>query len=174
MSEWKSTKGSGNTWNPTQDANGNPREVTPDDYRDGYYIGSKHGVGQHNATVHTIETSEGNKIDIWGTRALNGEIEKIRIGQYIRIQWLGMKLTKGGASKQAAGQRLQTTDSFHSWEVFTNESVAPLPMGAGVQATQPVAATAASAINQGAHTAQTARPTQLAVATPKVDDDLPF
>lgn len=122
---WESTKGTGNTWNPTKDAEGDAKtEAAEDDYLDGYYVSKKEGQGQHNANVYGIQKKDGETVNVWGTTALNNEMDKRSIGQFIRIKWLGKIPTKSGALKPA--NKRSSTDMFHSWEVFVNNKIAPL------------------------------------------------
>lgn len=110
----------GNIWNPTKNEEGDPRtEATDKDFIDGYYVEKKVNVGVNNANLYLVKTDDGEVYTIWGTTALNQEMDKRRIGDYVRIKWLGKKLTKKGAEKKPT-QRV-STDSFHAWEVFVDK-----------------------------------------------------
>jgi hypothetical protein len=126
--EWESTKGEGTTWSPMKEENGDPRtEATADDILDGYYVDVKHNVGQNSQTLYSIKNKETGEISkVWGTKALVDEMEKVRLGTYIRIQWLGKKLTKAGALVPA--KQRTSLHSFHAWEVFQNKNVPALDL----------------------------------------------
>lgn len=160
-SEWESTKGSGNVWNPTKDSEGDARtEADDDDFITGYYVDKKENVGQNNATMYTIQKDDGEKVDVWGTTALNGEMDKIRMGSYVKIQWLGKKLTKAG---EALPEKKRTSlHSFHAWEVFTNKNKKPLEVGNSFQGSSSNSSTAGKTTSTSNKTAV------------KEEDDLPF
>src|ERR1044072_8354986 len=107
---FKSTKGSGNVWNPKKDADGNERvKATDKDYLDGYYSGRKDNVGEHSSSVFTFTNKEtGEETDVWGDTVLSSEMEKIRLGKYVRIQWHGKKLKKAFAE----GTKITDKNSF--------------------------------------------------------------
>lgn len=164
--EWESTKGDGAIWNPTKDEEGNAKqEAEAEDILDGYYIAIKHDVGPNDATLHTLETAEGEKISVWGTKALNDELAKVRFGQFIRIQWLGKKLTKAGAAKKP-NQR-GTKDSFHAWEVFISKKVKPMDANNTAQNASTGKPETKAPMNQGA-------PKKQEVTKEEEDDCLPF
>lgn len=122
---FESQKGSGDIWNPTKDEEGDPRTTaTPEDFMDGHYIGKKENQGEHKSTIYTIQKQNGEKVNVWGTKVLNDQMDGIRRGVYCRIQWLGKKLTKAGEQKKEKQRTSQ--DSFHDWEVFVDNDVKPL------------------------------------------------
>lgn len=159
--EFESTSGPTDVWNPTKDENGDPREeATEEDVLIGYYMDVKHGVGEHNNTVFTIERkSDGKRLSVWGTKVLVDEMEKVRIGSLVRIKWLGKELTKAGAQKTP--KQRKSTDSFHKWEVGVSTKDTSRIGGAAQNVTTPPAkAKEATASNQ--------------VAPPQEEEDLPF
>ena len=164
---FESTKGPGDLWNPTKDAEGDPRQVTKDDYLDGYYVDRKDGIGEHNSIIYTIQKADGSRVGVWGTKVLNDEMEKQRRGSFIRIQWLGKKLTKAGAIKPE--KKRQSTDSFHDWEVFVDNSVKALDVhvSEGEKAFSPADKPAKLSTSQNGATSSE-RPTV------EAEDDLPF
>lgn len=170
--EWESTKGSGEIWNPTKDEEGDPRtEATDDDYIDGFYVDVKHGVGENNATMHTLQIrggeKDGEKVNVWGTKALNGELEKVRMGSLVRIKWLGKKPTKAGAL--IPEKKRTSKDTFHAWEVLTNKKVAPLDLGSGFSGSSK------AADNTSSNSVSSNKATQNAsFAAKQEEDDLPF
>lgn len=127
---FKSTKDEGEVWQPMKDADGDPKTVaTKDDVLDGYYTGCKQvQVKEKMSTLHSIKTDDGEIMKVWGTKMLDDELEKIREGAYIRIQWLGKVPTKHGAT--LSEKKRTPTDSFHKWEVFVDEDKAPMKSNA--------------------------------------------
>ncbi len=174
---WVSNKGSGDTWNPTKEADGTPKfHATEDDILQGYYIGMKENVGQNNANVYTVETDQGAKKDVWGTTALNDQMSKIRVGAYIMIQWHGKKLTKAGQAKFKSVEVCNnSTMAFHDWEVFVNQNVEPLNLGGGTSGAKPSGASAAGKTGSSYQPAQNTQAKQTAPAVGSDDEnDLPF
>ena len=171
--EWESaTGGSGKTWNPTKDEAGDPREeATDDDFLDGYYMGVRNNVGQNNSNVYSIRTQEGELRDVWGTKTLNDEMESVRLGQYIRMRWLGKQLTKAGA--QVSPKQRTSLHSFHNYKVLINKSIAaidvskPTASGAGTSASAASNTQAATAKTNGGPGIQKNN-------TIAESDDLPF
>jgi len=164
---FESTKGSGNVWNPTQDAEGNPKFVgTEKDILDGYYIHKKEGVGQNNSNVYTLETEEGVKNEVWGTKLLNDEFEKIRLGKYCRIQWHGKKQVKSCVNKPI--EKCKSTEAFQNYEVFVDDAHPMHPNFAGGIAQQ----SAAPAANANQASKPAATPTTFKPVAQ--DDSLPF
>lgn len=160
-----STRGSGNIWNPTKDADGNPREVADEnDYIEGIYVDKKEGIGRNDANIYTIEKEDGSRYDVWGTTSLNGEFGKIRLGSTVKIQWHGKKLTKSG-EKVPVKQR-QSTDSFHDYEVFVDDSVPLKQMTTQVRTNTPTGA------NKGANIPTSGKNGNAAPISKT--DDLPF
>jgi hypothetical protein len=161
--DFESVSGSNKTWNPTVDKDGDPKsEASKDDFIIGFYKAVKHGIGQHNSTVHTLELKDGSKMDIWGSKMLNEELEKVREGDLIKITWLGKHLTKAGAEKPE--KKRTSTDSFHKWDVaVSTKHKNTTPVADTRPSTQLVSNAAAPA-------------TTPAIAPPVADesDDLPF
>lgn len=149
--EWESTKGSGDVWNPTVDENGDSRPVgyegTVDDVLDGYYKDIKHNVGPNSSEMYVIEQKDGTILNVWGSKALNDEMAKIRIGQFIRLKYLGKQLTKGGALKPA--NKRGSTDSFHNWEIFQSKTVPAKNYGTANSTNTATASPAADAKSNG-------------------------
>jgi hypothetical protein len=63
----------------------------------GIYKGKTDGVGQYKSVVYHFENEEGEKIDVWGTTALNMEMnslidsELIAVGDKLMIEYMGEK-----------------------------------------------------------------------------------
>ncbi len=172
-SEWESASGSsGKTWNPTKDEAGDPREeATNDDYLDGYYMGVRHNVGQNGSNVYSIRTQEEELRDVWGTKALNDEMEAVRLGAYVRIRWLGKQLTKAGA--QIPPKQRTSLHSFHNYKVLVNKNIAAIDVSKPTPSNADTSTSAAS--NTTAATAKTnGGPGIQKNNTIAQEDDLPF
>lgn len=174
LAGFESVKGAGAIWEAKQTGSkkaGNLQPLQPgdDSYIIGWYLGSKHGIGKNNSTIHGLKLKEvGNeahivgemnddKVNIWGSGVLDGLIAEnnIAIGQCIAIQWKGLKKTKDGANE------------YHDWDVLINNSVEPLGMeGATVKNDSP--APSAEPMNLGAEKDPGA------AIMEEEDDDLPF
>jgi hypothetical protein len=161
-------------WNPRQTGSSKTNdyvELKADDksWATGYYLGCKTGIGENNATVHTIKMSGvGNKahingtvdpstlkVDLWGSNVLDGKIaENIMPGMMIRIVWQGLQ-----APKKAGGK------NYHGWDLQVNNTVEPMVVAASTMPTQ------APNTNPVGNT----DPAPAAAATDAAeDDDLPF
>jgi len=161
--EFESVSGSNKVWNPTVDKDGDPKtEASKDDFIIGFYKSVKHGIGQHNSTVHTLELKDGSRMDIWGSKMLNEELEKVREGDLIKITWLGKQLTKAGAEKPE--KKRTSTDSFHKWDVaVSTKHKNTTPAAEARPTTQPAASNSAPAGSS-----------QAAPGTVAEDEELPF
>lgn len=162
---FKSTKGSGVTWNPTQDADGNKRtKATKDDILDGYYVGMKTDVGENNSNVYTITKEDGSDVDVWGTTVLNNELAKIPFGTFIRIQWHGRKYKKQFENSKA---EFTSKNSFHDFEVFVDDETPRLTSGLKGAAQQNDAEKTPANVQKGAVAGKS-------FAAKEEDDSLPF
>lgn len=123
--EWESKKDLGDFWNPTKTAEGTPRyKGDKNDILDGYYVDKRENVGDNNANVYTLQSKEGIKKQMWGTKSLNDQMADIRFGQYIRIQWHGKELTQEGEKKFKSVETCTNTKmAFHNYEVFVNKNI---------------------------------------------------
>jgi len=83
---WSSQKGPANTWNPTKNADGSPKDKATDkDVLDGYYIDIKEVPGQYEkpGVLITIEDEEGVKHGVWCGTVLQDLIKNVRLGVII-------------------------------------------------------------------------------------------
>lgn len=168
--EWTSSTASNEAWEPMyrglNKKEDDARTVgDKDDVLDGYYLGSREVSTKNGQSImHTIETQEGVKRDVWGTKMLTEELGKIRVGQYIRVQWHGKFPTKAGAL--IPEKKRGSTDSYQKWEVFINNKIAPMDMG-GFASAKPS--------NKVAETKEPAQSEGPGVKVPDDDDsELPF
>ncbi len=133
--EFTSTKGSGKSWNPKQNADKVPyapaersydATVQPDhktkDIFIGYLIDIRHGIGEHNSTVYTFvpKSDLTDKIDVWGDTVLNKEFEKVPgMNILCKIEWLGQGVKKDKKEGQKGA-------AFNKWFVgFNTDFVLP-------------------------------------------------
>ena len=155
-------------WNPRQTGsakNGNFKALEASDksWVTGHYLGCKTGIGENNATVHSIQMSnvgdkahvdgdiesEGPmKIDFWGSGVLDSKIaDNIAPGMLIRIVWKGLVQPKKQGGKP-----------YHGWDVQVNHNVEPIAVASAVPSSAPTAAAEAP----------------VAATEAAEDDDLPF
>ena len=74
----------------------------------GYLKGTQLNQGKdNNSDVHTIESESGEMISFWGTQIINEQIEKVSIGAYIKIVYLGLQQPKKEGGR-----------AYHNFEVF--------------------------------------------------------
>ena len=127
---FKDTQKTGPVWNPTaSDVDEKREEATENDYLDGYYLGCKEiPMKDKTSTLHTVKTDDGEETGVWGTKMLNDELGKRRIGDYIRIQWMGKVPTKSGAL--IPEKKRKSTDTFHKWKVFIDDEKPPMQSNA--------------------------------------------
>lgn len=123
--DWESGNGSGNTWNPKQNADKIPYAPAdrvydatkqPDhaekDILIGHWIDKREGIGQYNSDVITVVSQkDGKKYDVWLDTVLGKELEKVpSMNILVRLEWLGTKLK----DKMKEGQKGAT---FNAWDV---------------------------------------------------------
>src|SRR3990167_3472486 len=162
---WSSQKGPANTWNPTKNADGSPKDKATDkDVLDGYYIDIKEVPGQYEkpGVLITIEDEEGVKHGVWCGTVLQDLIKNVRLGSFVRLQWLGLELKKAAQSKKPAA--LKDTDYFQNWDIFVDKDVPPVEIHQSAPVAKPNTTTPAASNK----VVETKSPS-------KVDDsDLPF
>lgn len=117
-----------NVWDPrANEKNSFYFEATNDQVNiiDGYIVDVDHGVGIHNSTVWKMhEVLPDGKLGeiwaIWGDKVLNGELEKVTLGAFIRVQYKGKKFPKGKEQ-----QNFTKNNSYHIWDVFVDDGAMP-------------------------------------------------
>jgi hypothetical protein len=120
---------SGNQWKPQAiEKNGfKMSDKKEDNFREGYYIENKELPGKDGVfTVHIFQEAGldnvlGEKFDVVGGKVLGDLLEKIPLGSYVGIRYVGRKLKKA----YPAGQAWSQTNSFHMWEVFQDAGAIP-------------------------------------------------
>lgn len=82
MDEW--AKVETDIWNPEEGA-----EIS------GIYLGVQEAVGENESNLYSIE-SENKQIGVWGSKVLDGKMMGIKVGQEIKIKFMGrIKPEKG-------------------------------------------------------------------------------
>ena len=67
----------------------------PEDSVSGFYISKQENFGENKSNLYNIETSEGVK-SVWGSTVLDNKMKLVKIGDDIRIIYLGkVKPEKG-------------------------------------------------------------------------------
>jgi len=96
MSEWKQMSGSNNpTWNFDEN-----KEIV------GQLIKVKKDVGPNNSMMYVIKVGM-DTFDVWGATALDRDMEKVELGDDVKIKFVGMKLNP------------KTNRKFKNFEVFS-------------------------------------------------------
>ena len=113
-----------NQWKPQMTEKNGFRmsDKKSDNFLQGYYLGSKEIKGQDGKpflihTIHELDESGslGRKSDVVGNKVLNDLLDKVKVGNYIGIQYMGRHHKKG-----YEGNWTQT-NSYHIWKVFEDE-----------------------------------------------------
>lgn len=64
----------------------------------GTYIAIEEGVGLKETNLFKIQKEDGSVIGVWGNTMINDTFQKIRIGDAVKIVYLGMEESKNGRS----------------------------------------------------------------------------
>lgn len=128
----------GDVWSPGFDENKMPRmEATEHDYRIGYYVGHKEGVGKNNSEVHIFQEQDGTKFQLWGTRVLDDRLKQVRdkfgFGHLVMVEWKGRVINKNVKEEYektpVAHRPIKfpwNTSFWQNWEVVVDEKSAPI------------------------------------------------
>jgi hypothetical protein len=85
MKEDNWTKVESEVWNPEEG-----QEIS------GVYLGVQNEIGENSSSLYSIETSLGRQTGIWGCKVLDGKMIGVKIGQEIKIKFIGrVKPEKG-------------------------------------------------------------------------------
>ena len=57
----------------------------------GTYVDKTEDVGQNNSNVYKIKTKENGVISVWGSKVLDGKMDKVPKNHIVRITYLGMQ-----------------------------------------------------------------------------------
>lgn len=128
MANFNSVKGSGNTWNPKEDADGKAKydveENDPSNVLQGFYVDKKDGVGEHGSSIAVIEDDNQVRWDVWLDTVLNDLFSRVRLGSYVQLVFEGKKLKKASMGKNP--NKLEKTDYFNKWDLKVASDVTPM------------------------------------------------
>ncbi len=62
----------------------------------GVYISREENVGPNNSVLYQIEKENGEKIGVWNNTVLEDKFQNIKIGDKVKIEYLGMSKSKTG------------------------------------------------------------------------------
>lgn len=78
----------GNTWDFTKD-----KELI------GLYLGKEEGVGENASTMFSFEVDHQN-MSVWGSTVLDGKMKNVKVGEEVKITFLGLKDSPNRKGKQ--------------------------------------------------------------------------
>jgi hypothetical protein len=81
-----------NNWEKVEEGFWVPEEKG--DEISGVYLGFKEDIGQNKSRLYSIENEEG-KMNVWGSKVLDGKMMIIKIGQQVKIVFLGRVKSEG-------------------------------------------------------------------------------
>lgn len=106
-SKWTSQKKSGKEVNFKFEKTGDALE--------GNFLGTISDVGSNGtSSIHTFKKADGEEAIIWGSFVLDDQLNGVQHGAMTRIVYGGKVNSKKGGN------------SYHTFEVFVDESVAPI------------------------------------------------
>ncbi len=87
-------------WNPEKE----------NDSVSGIYLSSQDGVGENKSMVYNLEQPDGKVISVWGSVVIDSKMKLVKIGEDIRVVFLGLeKPEKGREYKNYKIQKKKTT-----------------------------------------------------------------
>lgn len=103
MGKWDDVKmtkaGDSKTWKPEKAG----------DKIIGQYLAKKENVGENNSMMYMLEVEEKDGstevYGVWGSTVLDDRFIEVKIGEIVKVEYLGKKASKGGRS-------------FHAYELF--------------------------------------------------------
>jgi hypothetical protein len=72
--------------------------IQPGDAITGEYVASQSNVGPNNSMVYTLRTEDGDK-SVWGSTVLDTRMERVRVGDTVRITFVGLSQKAGKFGK---------------------------------------------------------------------------
>ena len=181
--EFTSVKG-GDIWDPTKGPAGADGKATvrteanEKDFIIGWFLGYEEGQGRDkNSRIYRIQPDEGDQKSVWGCMILDEQMDKITIGSYVMIKWLGKK-----QPKTATGRPYQDYEVLVNYNKGLHPSAGAAGKGAaamGVTSTGQNAQAAQQGTGAATATGNTATGNVAAGAAagtvpPPPKDDLPF
>lgn len=164
-----------NQWKPqmTEENGFKMSENKKDNFREGYYLGSREMKGKDGMfTIHTLhEVGEDGKLakktDFTGNKVLNELLDQIPLGTYTGVQYLGRRHKQGNE-----GKAFSQTNSYHIWKTFRADDQPAYNTLSGAQTTnKPAAQTSATSSTPAANNNSGGG---AGSGFPEDNDDLPF
>ena len=62
----------------------------------GVYLGVEHDVGENKSNLYTLEVEDGKTVAFWGSKVLDGKMSVVKIGQLVKVIFLGKVSPEGG------------------------------------------------------------------------------
>lgn len=97
MSDWKKVE-FGESWNPEKAG----------DSIEGLLVDIESGVGPNESILYTLEVKGQGDISIWGSTVLDTRLKRTKIGEEVKVVYLGKK-----KSKKRKGATYKDYDVFH-------------------------------------------------------------
>ncbi len=88
----------------------------------GIYLGVQKEVGENKSNLYTIEVEEGKTMAFWGSKVLDGKMLALKVGQQVKILFLGKVKPEKGRE-------------YKGYDVFVKKTK-PIPNTAGPIETQ--------------------------------------
>jgi hypothetical protein len=105
--EWKKIEGGAQTdrmWN------GKDSSLSVNDTIEGKYIDKADNVGDNNSNIYVIEESNATKTGVWGTNVLDRKMDRLKVGDTVKIVYLGKKPGKSGRT-------------YHDFDVYVGQGI---------------------------------------------------
>ena len=62
----------------------------------GVYLDVQHEIGENKSNLYTLEVKEGKTLCFWGCKVLDGKMTAVKIGQQVKVLFLGKVSPEGG------------------------------------------------------------------------------
>jgi len=72
------------------------KSLSVGDSIEGVYVSKKEDVGVNKSAIYVIRTPTGELVGVWGSTVLNSKMASVNVGQFIAIEFIGMKTPKSG------------------------------------------------------------------------------
>jgi len=76
----------------------------------GIYVEKRINLGPKQSTMYILEQPGGDLVGVWETTALKSKFENVKVGDEVRIEYLGMAKSKMG-------------NNYHNFELFKRTPV---------------------------------------------------
>jgi len=79
MTNWKEVSQTSNpTWNPESGK-----------HAEGKLVNKQGNIGPNKSNLYTLQQADGTKMGVWGTAMLDSNLDRISIGDMVKIEYLG-------------------------------------------------------------------------------------